>query len=155
MIQTKIIRSLLNEAIAKTEYFLVDLNVGSGNKIRVEIDGDRGVKIEDCVNISRHIESNLDRDEEDFELTVSSAGMDQPFKILRQYQRYLSRMVEVKTKNGEKIKGKLLKATQEEVELEISSKEKIEGKKKKQLVIKTINVPMEQVKETKVIIVFN
>jgi len=155
MIQTKIIRSLLNEAIAKTEYFLVDLNVGSGNKIRVEIDGDRGVKIEDCVSISRHIESNLDRDEEDFELTVSSAGMDQPFKILRQYQRYLGRMVEVKTKNGEKIKGKLLKATQEEVELEISSKEKIEGKKKKQLVIKTINVPMEQVKETKVIIVFN
>ncbi|MBD98451.1 MAG: ribosome assembly cofactor RimP [Verrucomicrobia bacterium] len=155
MIDTKIIGSLVNEAIEKTDYFIVDLNVGTGNKIRIEIDGDRGVKIDDCVSISRHIESNLDRDEEDYELTVSSAGMDQPFKILRQYQRYLNRMVEVKTIKGEKIKGKLLKANEEEVELEISSKEKIEGKKKKQLVIKNINVPMEQVKETKVIIVFN
>lgn len=155
MIQTQTIKVLVEEAIEKTDYFLVDLSVGSGNKIRVEIDGDKGVKIDDCVNISRHIESHLDRDEEDFELTVSSAGMDQPFKILRQYQRYLGRMVEVKTKDGEKIKGKLMLANEQKVELEISVKEKIEGKKKKQTILKTITVPMEQVKETKVIIVFN
>ena len=128
--------------------------MSSSNQIRVEIDGDKGVKINDCVEISRHIEGNYDRDEVDFELTVSSAGMDKQFKILRQYQRYVGREVEMKTTQGDKLKGLLISADDKAVVLEVTRKEKIEGKKKKQIVTENKTVPMEQVKETKVVISF-
>lgn len=154
MISKGQITALVEEKIAETDYFIVDISVSSSNQIRVEIDGDQGVNINDCVQISRHIEGNFDREVEDFELTVSSAGMDQPFKILRQYQRYLGREVELKTTEGEKWKGKLLAADESNVELEVAERKKVEGKKKKQLIIEKKTVPMEQVKETKVVISF-
>jgi len=154
MITKSEIVKLVEEKIEDTEYYIVDIFVSSSNQIRVEIDGDKGVKINDCVDISRHIEGNYDREVVDFELTVSSAGMDQPFKILRQYQRYVGRIVEVKTTTGDKLKGILVSANEEAVVLEITRKEKIEGKKKKQLVTEKKIVPMEQVKETKVVISF-
>jgi len=148
------IRELVEEKIAGMDYFIVSITVSASNSIRVEIDGDHGVKINDCVEISRHIEGSLDREQEDFELVVSSAGMDQPFRILRQYQRYYGRMVEVKVKGGEKVKGKLLSANEEQVELEVTEKKKIEGKKKKELVTEERVIPMDQVNETKVVISF-
>ena len=154
MITKAEIVKLVEEKIEGTEYYIVDISVSSSNQIRVEIDGDKGVKINDCVQISRHIEGNYDREEVDFELTVSSAGMDQPFKILRQYQRYVDREVEMKTTQGDKIKGILVSADDKAIVLEVTRKEKIEGKKKKQIVIENKTVPMEQVKETKVVISF-
>jgi ribosome maturation factor RimP len=156
MISEALVRKLAEERIAELEkdYFIVDIMVSSTNVIRVEIDGDKGVSITDCVSISRNIEHNLDRESHDFELTVSSAGMDQPFKILRQYQRYLNREVQLTTKEGERHKGKLLEANEEEVTLEVTTKEKVEGKKKKQIISRNILVPMEQVKETRVVISF-
>jgi|SRR5690554_2190598 len=154
MITEALIRKLVEEQIHGTDYYVVDVKVSSGNQIRVEIDGDHGVKINDCVDISRAIERHFDREENDFELTVSSAGMDQPFKLLRQYQRYLGREVKVILKNGQWHKGILLSANEEEVKIEQEVKEKIEGKKKKQIVKKTITVPMEELKETKVVISF-
>lgn len=154
MITKAEIVKLVEEKIEGTEYYIVDISVSSSNQIHVEIDGDKGVKINDCVQISRHIEGNYDREEVDFELTVSSAGMDQPFKILRQYQRYVDREVEMKTTQGDKIKGILVSADDKAVVLEVTRKEKIEGKKKKQIVIENKTVPMEQVKETKVVISF-
>ena len=154
MISKSYIEGLVKEKIEATDYFIVDISVSSSNQIRVEIDGDKGVKINDCVQISRHIEGSIDREETDFELTVSSAGMDQPFKILRQYQRYLGREVELKQTTGEKIKGLLKSADEQEVVLETISREKVEGKKKKQLITRNITIPMEEVKETKVVISF-
>lgn len=154
MITKSEIVKLVEEEIEGTEYYIVDISVSSSNQIRVEIDGDEGVKINDCVQISRHIEGSYDREEVDFELTVSSAGMDQPFKILRQYQRYIGREVEIKSTDGNKIKGTLVSADDTAVVLETTRKEKIEGKKKKQIVIENKTVPMEQVKETKVVISF-
>lgn len=154
MITKSEIVKLVEEKIEGTEYFIVDISVSPSNQIRVEIDGNRGVQINDCVQISRHIEGNYDREEVDFELTVSSAGMDQPFKILRQYERYIGREVETKTTTGDKMKGILVSADQDSMVLEITRKEKIEGKKKKQLVTENKIVPMEQVKETKVVISF-
>lgn len=154
MINQSIISGLVKEKIADTNYYIVDISVSSSNQIRVEIDSDEGVKIHDCVQISRHIEGSLDRDEEDFELTVSSAGLGQPLKILRQYQSYLGREVQTVIYNGEKLKGKLLSADEHEMSLEVTSREKVEGKKKRQTIIKEIKVPMEQIKETKVIISF-
>ena len=125
MITKAEIVKLVEEKIEGTEYYIVDISVSSSNQIRVEIDGDKGVKINDCVEISRHIEGNYDRDEVDFELTVSSAGMDQPFKILRQYQRYVGREVEMKTTQGDKLKGLLISADDKAVVLEVTRKEKI------------------------------
>jgi ribosome maturation factor RimP len=154
MITKAEIVKLVEEKIEDTEYYIVDISVSPSNQIRVEIDGDKGVQIVDCVQISRHIENNYDREEVDFELTVSSAGMDQPFKILRQYQRYVGREVETKTTTGDKLKGILVSADESAVVLEITRKEKIEGKKKKQTIIENQTVPMEQVKETKVVISF-
>jgi ribosome maturation factor RimP len=154
MITKKEIVQLVSEKIAGTEYYIVDINVSTSNQIRVEIDGDKGVKINDCVDISRHIEGNYDREEVDFELTVSSAGMDQPFKITRQYQRYIGREVETKITSGEKLKGILVSADENAIVLEITRKEKIEGKKKKLLITENKTIPMEQVKETKVVISF-
>lgn len=156
MISEALVRKLAEERIAELEkeYFIVDVMVSSTNVIRVEIDGDKGVAINDCVSISRNIEHNLDRESQDFELTVSSAGMDQPFKILRQYQRYMGREVQLTTKEGERHKGKLLSANEDEVTIEVTTKEKVEGKKKKQIINREIRVPMEQVKETRVVISF-
>lgn len=154
MITKNEIVRLVEEKIIGTEYYIVDVIVSSSNQIRVEIDGDKGVKINDCVDISRYIESKYDRDEVDFELTVSSAGMDQPFKILRQYQRYVGRQVETKTTDGNKIKGILVSADESAVVLEVTRKEKIEGKKKKQTITENQIIAMEQVKESKVIISF-
>lgn len=154
MITKKEIVQLVSEKIEGTEYYIVDINVSTSNQIRVEIDGDKGVKINDCVDISRHIEGNYDREEVDFELTVSSAGMDQPFKITRQYQRYIGREVETKITSGEKLKGILVSADENAMVLEVTRKEKIEGKKKKLLITENKTIPMEQVKETKVVISF-
>lgn len=156
MISESLVRKLAEERIAELDkdYFIVDVMVSSTNVIRVEIDGDQGVAIKDCVSVSRNIEHNLDRESQDFELTVSSAGMDQPFKILRQYQRYMGREVQLTTIEGEQHKGKLLSANEEEVAIEVTSKEKVEGKKKKQIIKRNILVPMEQVKETRVVISF-
>ncbi len=154
MISKAQIERLVKEKIIASEYFIVDISVSSANQIRVEIDGDNGVKIQDCVAISKHIEGNFDREEIDFELTVSSAGMDQPFKILRQYQRYLGREVELITTDGKKLKGILKSASEKEVNIETEQREKVEGKKKKQLIIKESLIPMEEVKETKVVISF-
>lgn len=154
MITKKEIVQLVSEKIEDTEYYIVDINVSTSNQIRVEIDGDKGVKINDCVDISRHIEGNYDREEVDFELTVSSAGMDQPFKITRQYQRYIGREVETKITSGEKLKGILVSADENAMVLEVTRKEKIEGKKKKLLITENKTIPMEQVKETKVVISF-
>jgi ribosome maturation factor RimP len=154
MISQKYIRGLVEQKIADMPYFLVDVNVSSANSIRVEIDGDEGVNIADCVQISRHIEGSLDREDQDFELTVSSAGMDQPFKILRQYQRYMNRDVTVKTNSGEKIVGKLIAADENEAVIETSRKERLEGRKKKELIIENKTIPMTEIKETKVVISF-
>lgn len=154
MISKDYITSLVEEKISEMPYFIVEISVSSSNAIRVEIDGDQGVNINDCVQISRHIEGNLDREQEDFELTVSSAGMDQPFRILRQYQRYLNREVSIKKTNGEKMTGKLLSANEDQVVIEQTRKERIEGKKKKQTIVEEIVLPMNEIKETKVVISF-
>jgi len=80
--------ALTEEYLEDTPNYLVDVLVGADNTIIVEIDNDKGVNIDDCVALSRHLESKLDRDAEDFELTVTSAGLTSAFKTLRQYKKY-------------------------------------------------------------------
>lgn len=124
------------------------------NKIRVTIDNFRGISIQECVGLSRFIEEQLDREAEDFELEVSSPGLDQPFKVLKQYQKYIGKDVEVKLVDGQKTEGKLIAANEKEIEIEQASKEKTEGKKGKQLVVRQTILPFEKIKETKIVIKF-
>ena len=154
MITADSIKKLAEEKLAEGSNFIVDISVKPGNKIIVLLDNDKGVSIADCVAMSRYIEFNLDREKDDFELNVMSPGLTEPFKILRQYQKNVGKYVDVVTKENKKITGKLLKATEEGIILETKSREKIEGKKGKQELINNINLTFNQIKETKVVILF-
>jgi ribosome maturation factor RimP len=154
MITLEHIRKLVDAKIAEGDNFLVELTVKPGNKINILLDNDKGVSIADCVAMSRHVEFSLDRETEDFELNVSSPGLDQPLKTLRQYQKYIGKQVEVLTKENKKLSGKLLKADENGIELETRTKERLEGKKGKQLIVNTIHLTFQQIKETKIVISF-
>ncbi|MBP5645104.1 MAG: ribosome assembly cofactor RimP [Bacteroidales bacterium] len=107
MIEKIKILELVNAALDGSDKFLVNLKITPDNRIFVDIDGDNGVNIDDCIALSRAIESQLDRDEEDFELNVSSAGADQPLKLQRQYMKNIGRDLEVVTFDGERAEGTL------------------------------------------------
>lgn len=154
MITAQRIRDLVDAKLAEGSNFLVELSVKPGNKINILIDNPKGISIQDCVDMSRHVEFSLDREQEDFELQVSSPGLDQPFKVLAQYQKYLGKQVEVTTKENKKLAGKLLAADESGIELEVKSKEKVEGKKSKQTLIQNHQLSFNQIKETKVVISF-
>lgn len=154
MIQLQRIQELVDEKLAEGDNFLVELTVKPGNKINILIDNAKGVSIADCVAMSRHVEFSLDREQDDFELQVSSPGLDQPFKVLKQYQKYVGKQVEVLTKENKKLAGKLLSANEEGIELEVKTKEKVEGKKAKQNIINNFHLTFNQIKETKVVISF-
>ena len=113
---------------------MVEVKVKSGNRVFVEIDSFSPIAIQDCVDLSRSFESNFDRDQEDFEIEVASAGLSNPFKVLKQYEKNINKDVEVLQKDGVKLKGVLLSANTENISLEIEKKVKLEGKKKKELV---------------------
>ena len=114
MIEKIKILEMVNSALAGTEKYLVGMKITPDNRIFVDIDGDQGVTIDDCIELSRTIEGQLDRDEEDFELNVSSAGADQPLKLTRQYRKNLGREVEVVTLDGERLTGTLTEAGEEQ-----------------------------------------
>ncbi len=154
MITVENIKRLAEEKLAGTSNFIVDISVKSGNKITILLDNDKGISISECVDMSRHIEFSLDREQEDFELNVMSPGLTEPFKILRQYQKYLDKQVEVVTKEGKKLSGKLVSVNNEGIVLETRAKEKTEEKKAKQLIINNIPLTFNQIKETKVVISF-
>jgi ribosome maturation factor RimP len=153
MISTNLIRELAENKLKESDNYLVDVTVSAMNKIRITIDNFRGVSIQECVGMSRWIENQLG-ETEDFELEVSSPGLDQPFKVLQQYQKYAGKEVEVKFTDGQKTEGKLIASNENEIELEQTVKENKEGKKGKQTVIKKVVIPFEKIKETKIIIKF-
>ncbi len=118
------------------------------------VDSEKGITIDHCIQISRQIEGNLDREEEDFELQVSSAGLGLPFKVRRQFIKNIDQEVEVVLKDGQKMEGILKSVAEEGFELETSKKEKVEGKKKKELVTRLHQISFEQAKTVKNIIKF-
>ena len=144
-----LIREKLEEGM-----FLVDVSVNSANVIHVEVDSFTGLTIDQCVAISRHIEGNLDRETEDFELQVSSPGADQPFKVKEQYRKNQGREVEVTLTSGVVLKGLLFDSDEEGMILETSAKVKVEGKNKKELVTERKAIPYSEIKKTRVIISF-
>ena len=136
------------------DYFLVDITVSPDDKIVVEIDHAEGVWIDDCVELSRYIESKLNREEEDYELEVGSAGIGQPFKVLKQYLIHVGKDVEVMTKDGKKWTGVLADANEENFTLTVEVKVKPEGAKRPKLVEKNITFTYDEIKYTKYLISF-
>ena len=117
MIDKEIITTLCEEALEGTDRFLVEVKVKPQNVIEVYVDSDTAVNIEQCVELSRHIESKLDRDAEDFELNVYSWGLSGALKMDRQLQKYIGKDVEAKTKEQGKLQGKLIGFDAEKVEI--------------------------------------
>ena len=150
MIDKTIVNQIVTEFLDDKDCFLVDVTVQPGNFIVVEIDSEVGVDIDTCCAISRHIEDNLDRDVEDYELEVGSTGLTAPFKVLRQYQKNVGNEVEVLA-GGKKMVGVLLQANQENFTIQVAKK--IKGQK--QPVLEEIVLTYPEVKYTKYNFKFN
>ena len=140
---------MANEWLEGKDYFLTDITVSPDNRIVIEIDHAEGVWIEDCVALSRYIENHLDRDIEDYELEVGSAGIGQPFKVLRQYEINVGEPVEVLTTNGKKLVGTLKEATPDHFVITIEEKVKMEGEKRPKMVERDLTFGYDEVKYTK------
>ncbi len=157
MISKELVRKLAQERIDELDrgIFIVDITISSSMSIHLEIDKEEGyVAIDDCVSVSRNVEHNLDREEVDFELEVSSAGIDKPLRVLAQFIKNMGKEVEVLMNNGIKKKGILLEADENQLAMETTRLEKLEGKKKKETIVEKETIPMSEIKETKIVISF-
>lgn len=150
------VTQLLNDALAEhPSLFLIDLEITQDNSIRVTLDGDDGVKVEDCMAISRGIEHNLDREEIDFSLEVMSAGVSEPLTMPRQYKKNIGRTLKVKTDKGETIEGKITQTTDDDVTLEWKAREPKPVGKGKVTVEKKAVLPYKEIVQAKVMVTFN
>ena len=132
MITAEALHGAIAGYLAEKGLFLVDIEISRDNDITIAIESSEGdVKIENCVDIDHIVAGVFDRDVEDYSLTVTSAGLDQPFKVLQQYQKFVGSEVEVGVKGGGKMKGVLSSATEEGFEVTVSKMVKVEGSKKK------------------------
>lgn len=146
---------LLNDALnQRSDLFLIELKITDDGKILVTLDGDNGVNLQDCIDISRAIEHNLDREEFDFALEVASAGASSPMAMPRQYKKNLGRKLKVKTVTGEIIEAEITDANEENITLEWKAREPKKIGKGKETVDKKIVLPFEEIKEATVIISF-
>ncbi|MDD2961092.1 MAG: ribosome assembly cofactor RimP [Muribaculaceae bacterium] len=154
MIDKKALTDVIKDALSGTDMFLVDLEVNKSNEITVEIDSLTSVDIESCVNLNRAIESKFDREVEDYQLEVGSAGLTSPFKVKAQYDKNIGNEVEVLTNDGRKLKGILKLAEETEFVIAVSTKEKPAGSKRPILVEKEETMRYDETKYTKYLIQF-
>ena len=154
MIDKNIVRRLVDEWLEGKEYFLVDIQISPDSKVVVEIDHADGVWIEDCVELSKFIEENLSRDEEDYELEVGSAGLGQPFKVPQQYINFIGKEVEVLDHDGRKVSGVLKSVDGNKFIVSVNEKVHVEGKKRPVKVDVDHEYDMNEVKYTKYLISF-
>ena len=154
MIEKKEITQVVTRFIDGSDTFLVAVKVSPANEIEVIVDSTQAVSLEQCVVISRAIEAAFYRDEEDYELTVSSAGLDQPLQVFPQYLKYVGKEVEVLFYSGKKIKAVLVAATPAELSLQYTEMRVEEGKKRKKKTVLTELFKMKDIKTTKPVINF-
>lgn len=155
MLKESTIKTLINAGLEeRNDLFLIDLKVSSDSKISVVIDGDKGVTVEDCIFISRAIEHNLDREEEDFSLEVTSAGATSPLTEMRQFKKNVGRILLVKSKEHGKIEANLTSADDQFITLEWEAREPKSVGKGKITVDKQAKILYDDILEAKVIIKF-
>ncbi len=148
------VETLLSDALAEDgSLFLIDFTITSDNKINVVLDGDNGVTVQDCMRISRAIEHNLDREEEDFSLEIASSGAAAPLKMPRQYKKNIGRKLEVRT-NEDNYRGNLTAATENGIVIEWKAREPKPIGKGKVTVQKKKEIVFSDIKEAKVILKF-
>lgn len=155
MISIELIKSIVIEEIAGSDLFLVDVMVTPVNKINIYIDSMKGVTIQDCSSLSRVIENKINRNNDDYELEVSSPGLDKPLKLHLQYEKNLGRMLDIITKDGIKTTGKLTKVNRDCIEIKTEIKEKDKHKNKKEPVLKNYVFDFSNIKSAKVVVQFN
>lgn len=154
MITKKQVQELLDGEFGESPLFFVEVEVTGANDIRVLVDNDNGISIDDCVKVSRFLESFFDREIEDFALKISSPGADQPLRMPRQYMKNVGRHVAVKLADGNKITGEMTEADENNIRVLVREKRRIEGRKSKEWVEETFDLPYDQITETKVVISF-
>ncbi|WP_228237001.1 ribosome assembly cofactor RimP [Allomuricauda sp. M10] len=148
------VESLLNKALEeRPSLFLIDFTVGGDNTIKVVLDGDKGVSLQDCMDVSRAIEHNLDREEEDFSLEVASAGAASPMRLPRQFTKNIGRQLKVRT-NGQELEGTLVDASENSITLEWKAREPKPTGKGKVTVQKREQIAFSDIQEAKVILKF-
>ncbi len=157
MISRELVAQLIEERIQELNngLYVVELSISPSNVIHVELDKLKGgVSVNDCVSVSRNVEHNLDREKEDFELHVSSAGLDKPFRHENQYAKNIGRTVKTITKSGEKYEGTIAKLVENGFVLLMRELKIVDGKKRKEWQESVVEIPFNEVKETKIVITF-
>ena len=150
-----VIVDAIKEEIVARGFFIVEVSVSKDNDVTLTIESETGlVELDDCVSLSRFFETKFDREVEDYSLTVSSAGLDQPFKVQKQFEKAVGSKVEVALKGGKKMIATLVAADKESITLKYSVKEAVEGKKKKELVEHEDRFTMDQVNSVRPYIEF-
>ncbi len=147
------IRELLDKHLAATDLFVVEVKALPKARIQVFIDSDTGLTIDQCARISRYLEQHLEEEQlvpENYNLEVSSPGVGQPLMMQRQYRKNVGRKVEVKLTEGDKLKGKLEAADDEQITLRIKTKDKATKKR----VEKAVTIPYSAIQSTKVLVTF-
>lgn len=150
----EIIKSLVNEAIEEnSSLFLIDLIFSTENSIKVVVDGNKGVPLSECIRISRHVEHNLDREEEDFALEVTTPTVTDPLVDFRQYNKNIDRTLKVRTES-DKFEGKLIEVSDKNITLQWKAREPKPIGKGKVTVVKEKTIPLNEIKQAKVKIIF-
>lgn len=151
MIDKLLLTEVIEEGLSGTDAFVVEINITPANEITVELDSDTGLDIETCVRLTRLVESRFDRDVEDYQLEVGSAGLTAPFKVKRQYDKNVGNEVEVLTRDGRKLSGILEWVSDDGLEFTILTKEKVreEGKKRPVIVDKPLTIKVADTKTVK------
>lgn len=150
------IKDAISGEIVARGCFIVDITISKDNDIVLTIESETGkIELDDCVSLSRYFETLFDREVEDYSLTVSSAGLDQPFKVMKQYVKALGTKVEVSLKGGKKMVATLVEADETGITLKYSVKEAVEGKKKKEIVEHVDRFTMDQVNAVRPFIEFS
>jgi len=154
MILKESVIQIVEDFLVASEYYLVDVKVTPDNNISIEIDSFDGVSVDFCAELNRHVESKLDRGQEDFELEVGSAGLTEPFKVRQQYEKNVGNEVEVLGKDGRKQTGILAMVNDEGFDLTVTKLVKPEGAKRKIATEETISYQFSEIKSTKYILRF-
>lgn len=147
MIDKKELEAFVEDQLKDTEYFLTDIKVSPSNEIIVEIDSLTPGDIDECVRLTRAIEQHFDRDTEDYELEVGTAGLTSPLKVRRQYDKYLGQDLEVLTSDGRKLHGMLKSVNDEGIILAVQHKVKKEGFKKPVMETSELDIPFSIIKK--------
>ena len=154
MIDKMLLEQVLTKGMEGTDLFIVDVTIGKDNNIVVEIDSDTSVDIDECVRLTRLVESHFDRDKEDYDLEIGSAGLTSPLKVERQYHKNIGNEVEVLTADGKKVQGVLKTVEGEAFTVTVTEKQKVEGKKRPVMVEVDKEFDMNNIKYTKYLLSF-